>query len=1098
MNRDYEFGVDILGAALSLATRIAPVAKPAAPVAPAPLRINTAVVAPPVAAAAAAPQTPLKINTAVSAPVAAVAEAVKSGVAAVTSSGIKAGAVAPGLMAAAKATVAKAAAADTTKAEAAAKRASAMAVKIAKVAPKAAAKLASHGNRITGKASKAKAAAASAAAKAVTKVKGDLIGEAKARVSAVLAGLTGSVTYQASASATPTGPINLSVNTTLQEISSWAQSIPQAMDAVTNAGQIIATLTPLIAQLKAAPPPAPVTQYIIDPTTGQQVPAMVDPSTGRLVPAAPATPGVASPANVQLAQQGQAIADACQAVMDSFDPEFGTPDISVIQQVADLQTQATSWTTQAQTAISTAAVPATAMPYTPPGTYDDSSSGGGGGGGGDSGGSSGGGDEGGGGGGFPDDDGAFEDDSGGSRSADGGDSMDPDARADARESAREEMDSSDENWDESESSDSFEGGTTVGHFDMHEMDDLNLDQHEIEITDQPADPNRKSASLHHGAAYMQLRTYPRGGATSGQEGGDMVPTERIEIFGGSYERGLDILGAVVAKPVAPPRVQFFHKPTPAGNKAISMATNKPKKGDSAGSIRNAKDAGSRAVKVGTNLLNAIAKGAVKPPVKASVAMARTAVRGVVAKAKPHVRLTPAQIKKIAETAVKSGKEVLQHADKHGQVVVADKNRVESGAKAFTAKTTPHGTSIHGEGDDILGALAQIHGAFAASVLGDDATAAMVVDASMAATDASMTPTDSAAALYTPPVLTPPNGIPVLVPNVDFVPGPPIETDSTQYTSLPLGAIYFDGSVSPQKFSIRSFNSYINGRQGQQNCFLSSGDADGHWGVAEGGWEGNANDSITANKFGTSASSGAPDINRASVAKGWGPLVGAIEQNSPFHGLRYDSTANKYFWFYDQAPAAFKAPGDNLRLQQAMLDYKAAQTAADADAAAAAAQDQLDADTAKAQTRQDALDAAQLAKDSAAQAAQDAITQRQQEQQDAAASRQADVDIKQVQAQAEIDQKAAMAQAEADRAAAASQAEADFRIMQMQAEAEARYAPQGGGDGGGRQDGGGDTDGSEESSFADEKAMMDEQMMGDAPFVPLTGSARLKEKRHRHK
>lgn len=54
---------------------------------------------------------------------------------------------------------------------------------------------------------------------------------------------------------------------------------------------------------------------------------------------------------------------------------------------------------------------------------------------------------------------------------------------------------------------------------------------ESEILDDPADPARTLASRHMGAAHLQESTYPRGGASAGQEGGSMQPFEQIQVFG---------------------------------------------------------------------------------------------------------------------------------------------------------------------------------------------------------------------------------------------------------------------------------------------------------------------------------------------------------------------------------------------------------------------------------------------------------------------------------------------------------------------------------------------------------------------------------------
>ena len=282
------------------------------------------------------------------------------------------------------------------------------------------------------------------------------------------------------------------------------------------------------------------------------------------------------------------------------------------------------------------------------------------------------------------------------------------------------------------------GETVTGEEDiemsMDDLADVVLDAWEqTDITDEPADPTRRTASLHHGAAYLEARSYPRYGASSGQEGGVIFPREtlhtngasnmkNVHVFGkeeggSAYDRGAEILGAG-APPKAPPksRLAFRQVTTPAGNKALSMRPGLTKtaagaKGGTraakhARSIANARDIAKRAISMGQKLAVAAKKtpaAAAKLATKAATARGTKltgeeligAVRAALkptarfkaTKGKAHRRLNPGQMKKLATIVTKAGKELKTHADKHAKLYDASTKREQSGAQAFSKKLT---------------------------------------------------------------------------------------------------------------------------------------------------------------------------------------------------------------------------------------------------------------------------------------------------------------------------------------------------------------------------------------------------------------------------
>lgn len=74
-----------------------------------------------------------------------------------------------------------------------------------------------------------------------------------------------------------------------------------------------------------------------------------------------------------------------------------------------------------------------------------------------------------------------------------------------------------------------EGDILLG---LDELDDIMIDSFEREITDEELDHERSRASVHRGAAYLQdAGLYPPFGASSGQEGGEIIPEDNVQIFG---------------------------------------------------------------------------------------------------------------------------------------------------------------------------------------------------------------------------------------------------------------------------------------------------------------------------------------------------------------------------------------------------------------------------------------------------------------------------------------------------------------------------------------------------------------------------------------
>lgn len=114
---------------------------------------------------------------------------------------------------------------------------------------------------------------------------------------------------------------------------------------------------------------------------------------------------------------------------------------------------------------------------------------------------------------------------------------------------------------------------------------------------------------------------------------------------------------------------------------------------------------------------------------------------------------------------------------------------------------------------------------------------------------------------------------------------------------------------------------------------------------------------------------AKDISAASMAKGYGPIIGRPDyadtkdlyfyQLSPSADINQSNGALGAFWYYDKAPDRVKAADNAARLQQAITDWSTDLTALRSQLAAAVYQAQVDAEQAIALQQQQALeDAAQ--------------------------------------------------------------------------------------------------------------------------------------------
>jgi hypothetical protein len=319
------------------------------------------------------------------------------------------------------------------------------------------------------------------------------------------------------------------------------------------------------------------------------------------------------------------------------------------------------------------------------------------------------------------------------------------------------------------------------------------------------------------------------------------------------------------------------------------------------------------------------------------------------------------------------------------------------------------------------------------------------------------------------------------PEIDYVPSSDLGADESQfYTSdpsgalpngslgspIPLGAIYFDGSRPLPFRGVANATCFMGTlpdgtvpKGGAYSGYEWHGSGGFDWALvlqgSGGGYSGGKNYDKVAN----------PDMGMISESQknGWGPLIGAPGVPG-VDGLRFDVAKMAFFWPFDKAPDWAQAPVKQAAFNAAVVAWKAAQTAGQADYVAAQLQDKLDAQTAAANTRQQAQQDVGLAM-------QQQQFEQQQSQQSAALDLQSQQDEEAMavqQAQLDAQQQAADIQAQQQ------QQQMDMQMQQFQMQQAAMappptYADDGGG--GFVDQGGGDQldDGSDPEGASDAEA-----------------------------
>lgn len=190
----------------------------------------------------------------------------------------------------------------------------------------------------------------------------------------------------------------------------------------------------------------------------------------------------------------------------------------------------------------------------------------------------------------------------------------------------------------------------------------------------------------------------------------------VEIVGDSFSHGTAVLGAAPPRRV-PPRAGFVGRTTPNGNKVLSLTPGKVKKGDHLASIKNAADVGKRAVSIGTRLQQALNRPTTRvrgdevlgadfevlgddfevlgDDVMGTDRDSDYEVLGAAPKAKPKLApkkgkkriLTRAEIKKIADATVASGKKLLATADKYAKLVDTNEAKKQKGIEKAKKQTS---------------------------------------------------------------------------------------------------------------------------------------------------------------------------------------------------------------------------------------------------------------------------------------------------------------------------------------------------------------------------------------------------------------------------
>lgn len=242
---------------------------------------------------------------------------------------------------------------------------------------------------------------------------------------------------------------------------------------------------------------------------------------------------------------------------------------------------------------------------------------------------------------------------------------------------------------------------------------------------------------------------------------------------------------------------------------------------------------------------------------------------------------------------------------------------------------------------------------------------------------------------------PPTVAPPLQAGVDFDPYPGDDTafvnpySSSATPSIPgaiptpVGLVYYDGSRPMPWQGVGSLTRFHYNLGDQTDGHYDSGY---QWGggdpsIMDGWywwWHGATHGTEYKHDEPGGATNGESILDRTnnSIQRNWGPLVGNPGGSTPWtSGLLLDvdgtgvsaasgsdqsasSGLGAWFWYRDKAPAWATAADDMARLNQAVLDYKAAYAAAAAAAAQQAAQDKLDQQQAAAMAKQQALEDAQ--------------------------------------------------------------------------------------------------------------------------------------------
>jgi hypothetical protein len=501
----------------------------------------------------------------------------------------------------------------------------------------------------------------------------------------------------------------------------------------------------------------------------------------------------------------------------------------------------------------------------------------------------------------------------------------------------------------------------------------------------------------------------------------------------AYCHGLDVLGAgITTRTKISPRMGSVLKIAPNGNQYLSKQVGKVKVGDYKSTLRNARDMGQHAIDIGKRLADVLKQRAAAPR---RVVAKGTKVHGLAASSKKSGagnRITPAQAMKLAKNAHDTGTKVLAAAKKFADVLDANAAKQDAARQALAVKMNKRkafakmaasaapgtagmataaaprtaaaarstvATKLRGDYlddvNDFLGAYADTLSEELAydMFLGLGETGPLPEDPSATPTDPSLTdPNASVTVDDSDLAFMDPGAMPTVAPPPeDFETYTPWTTTPFSSTArpgcapIPRGAIIFtnvkalgngSGGVGADRGSNQA-------NVGSMNRFLSNipgavHDMDSGYEYSGDGWQTyHANRSKGYQYSGTNDGE-VKDLQANSIAQNWGPLIGnpyhPTFKNLHFDDIDGDVRNGRWFWFYGEAPAEARAPGDAERLNQALTDWHAAKAAYDAEIANRALQAFLDAEEAK--------------KTLQAQAKADAASTFQQEQEQKAATSQA--------------------------------------------------------------------------------------------------------------